>query len=112
MEPRTVPSADLLYCRACMQMRFFKNGQCEVCASPEGLAEAKARLSEATNWHQFGEGHDEDGWCCKRETELRDEVMALEMAAAPSRDLYKCKAQPTADPPQDCDWPVCGCEKT
>ncbi len=21
-----------------------------------------------------------------------------------------CKAQPTADPPQDCDWPNCGCD--
>ena len=21
-----------------------------------------------------------------------------------------CKAQPTADPPQDCDWPWCGCD--
>jgi hypothetical protein len=23
---------------------------------------------------------------------------------------WKCKAQPTADPPQDCDWPHCGCD--
>jgi hypothetical protein len=23
---------------------------------------------------------------------------------------WKCKAQRTADPPQDCDWPVCGCD--
>jgi hypothetical protein len=21
-----------------------------------------------------------------------------------------CKAQPTADPPSDCDWPACGCD--
>ena len=35
---------------------------------------AKARLDEATNWHQYGAGHDDDGWCCQRETELRDEL--------------------------------------
>lgn len=23
---------------------------------------------------------------------------------------FKCKAQPTADPPQDCDWPFCNCD--
>jgi|SRR5580693_1235653 hypothetical protein len=23
---------------------------------------------------------------------------------------WKCRARPTADPPQDCDWPVCGCD--
>lgn len=32
---------------------------------------------------------------------------ALEGNAAPS---WKCKAQPTADTPQDCDWPWCGCD--
>jgi hypothetical protein len=37
----------------------------------------KARISEATNWHQFGDGHDSDGWCCKREEELRNELWAL-----------------------------------
>ena len=25
-------------------------------------------------------------------------------------DKWTCKAQPTADPPQDCDWPYCGCD--
>lgn len=24
---------------------------------------------------------------------------------------FKCKAQPTADPPQDCGWPGCGCDE-
>ena len=42
---------------------------------------ARARLDEASRWHQFTEGHDDDGWCCKRESELRDELMALEYAA-------------------------------
>ncbi len=23
---------------------------------------------------------------------------------------WECKANKTADPPQDCDWPVCGCD--
>ena len=41
---------------------------------------ATARLEEATNWHQYGTGHDDDSWCCKREQELRDELMALESA--------------------------------
>ena len=44
------------------------------------LEVAKARLDEATNWHQYETEHDEDGWCCQREKGLRDEVMALEMA--------------------------------
>ena len=26
------------------------------------------------------------------------------------RGSWQCKAQRTADPPQDCDWPVCGCD--
>lgn len=26
------------------------------------------------------------------------------------RKDWKCKAQPTADPPQDCGWPDCGCD--
>lgn len=34
------------------------------------------------------------------------EVLAARAADAP----WKCKAQRTADPPQDCDWPVCGCD--
>lgn len=46
------------------------------------LEVAKARLNEATNWHQYGTQHDEDGWCCKRENELRDEVMVLEAGGA------------------------------
>ena len=45
------------------------------------LAELRARLDEASRWHQFTEGHDDDGWCCKRESELGDELMALEYAA-------------------------------
>jgi hypothetical protein len=44
------------------------------------LIEAKVRLEEAMNWHRFDKVHDDDSWCCKREKELRDEVMALEMA--------------------------------
>lgn len=48
----------------------------------EGVLEiAKAHLEEATNWHQYGPKHDEDGWCCQRENELRNEVMALEHTA-------------------------------
>ena len=23
---------------------------------------------------------------------------------------WKCQARRTADPPQDCDWPTCGCD--
>ncbi len=23
---------------------------------------------------------------------------------------WRCKANPCADPPQDCDWPNCGCD--
>jgi hypothetical protein len=23
---------------------------------------------------------------------------------------WRCPAKPTADPPQDCNWPVCGCD--
>lgn len=24
--------------------------------------------------------------------------------------IWRCKANRTADPPQDCDWPFCGCD--
>lgn len=49
------------------------------------LRVAKARLDEATEWHQYNTQHDDDSWCCKRESELRDDVMALE-AALPSKE--------------------------
>lgn len=39
---------------------------------------ARARVEEASCWHQFGEGHDVDGWCCAREKELGCQLMALE----------------------------------
>ncbi|SRR6266576_1619368 len=39
---------------------------------------ARVRLEEATNWHRFDKAHDDNSWCCQREKELRDEVMALE----------------------------------
>jgi len=45
--------------------------------------QTEAQLSEAQNWHRFNKDHDDDGWCCQREEELRDEVMALDQAAAP-----------------------------
>lgn len=31
-------------------------------------------------------------------------------ARASARDEWKCRANRTADPPQDCDWPLCGCD--
>ena len=52
----------------------------------EALVISKTRLDEAMNWHQYGTGHDDDSWCCKREQELRDEVMALEMAVPCSNE--------------------------
>jgi hypothetical protein len=33
-----------------------------------------------------------------------------ELAAARELGPWKCKANPTADPPQDCDFPFCGCD--
>ena len=30
--------------------------------------------------------------------------------AEAARISWRCKAQRTADPPQDCDWPLCGCD--
>ena len=30
--------------------------------------------------------------------------------AVSSEPAWKCKANPTADPPLDCDWPFCGCD--
>ncbi len=30
--------------------------------------------------------------------------------AAPETSAFRCKANRTADPPQDCDWPHCGCD--
>src|SRR6266852_8572165 len=56
--------------------------------------QAEARLSEATNWHRFDKEHDDDSWCCQREKELRDEVIALaqEPATAPApAKLHECR---------------------
>jgi hypothetical protein len=33
-----------------------------------------------------------------------------ELTAKLAEATWKCKAQPTADPPQDCGWPDCGCD--
>ncbi len=49
---------------------------------------------------------------------LRDALAAhkrsMEIAPRPERTYsaegWKCKANRTADPPQDCDWPHCGCD--
>lgn len=30
--------------------------------------------------------------------------------AAPAPQGWQCKAKPTADPPQECGWPTCGCD--
>jgi hypothetical protein len=53
-------------------------GDRAMAGASEVLNVAKARLEEATNWHQFGKEHDEDGWCCKREADLRNTVMAIQ----------------------------------
>lgn len=34
----------------------------------------------------------------------------LSTVSVQSGITFKCKARKTADPPQDCDWPVCGCD--
>jgi hypothetical protein len=40
-------------------------------------------------------------------TRLARAALAAAQAVAPE---WKCKAQWTADPPQDCNWPFCGCD--
>jgi hypothetical protein len=63
-------------------------GDRAMASASEVLNVAKARLEEATNWHQFGKEHDEEGWCCKREADLRNTVMAIQqLQEAPTVDL-------------------------
>jgi len=38
----------------------------------------------------------------------RERALRAEKRVAP--EPFTCKAQRTADPPQDCDWPTCGCD--
>ena len=57
---------------------YPSGGDRAMAGASEVLNVAKARLEEATNWHQFGKEHDEDGWCCKREADLRNTVMAIQ----------------------------------
>ena len=43
---------------------------------------------------------------CSFHSQVSEERAALVAAAQP----WKCRAQPTADPPQDCNFPFCGCD--
>jgi hypothetical protein len=68
----------------------------------EESSEAAARLDEATNWHQFSPTHDEDGWCCKREQELRDEVMARALGGGKQE---KREGEKSVSQKQSARWP-------
>jgi len=38
------------------------------------------------------------------------DVVAVAPNLAGRRAEFTCKARRTADPPEDCDWPTCGCD--
>ena len=38
------------------------------------------------------------------------ELDALIARLPPAETYFICKARKTADPPQDCNWPFCGCD--
>jgi hypothetical protein len=73
--------------------------------TPENAVLAMLDLCGELGGRQSGESH---------AVFLRRLIDALIAAQAklslPTAAPWKCKAQPTADPPQDCDWPVCGCD--
>jgi hypothetical protein len=86
------------------------------------MMEQQVYILIRTDFPAFGEQFDNQEAADKRMWELNEnpfwqnklEIRRIQLdhpdTAVPSTDLYKCKAQPTADPPQDCDWPVCGCD--
>ena len=51
-----------------------------------------------------------DPMCPRVRQEMADAILAL--VGEVERERWKCKASATADPPQDCDMPFCGCDPT
>jgi hypothetical protein len=39
-----------------------------------------------------------------------NDALRARLAHLEGERAFKCQAQNTADPPQDCDWPFCGCD--
>jgi len=81
----------------------------------ESLETSEAEIAQDAADALFG-----DGTCADEPTrsakQLLAQIGAMEwitasaLASSEGPSQWKCKAQPTADPPQDCDWPVCGCD--
>jgi hypothetical protein len=71
-------------------------------------AELIARLKD---WRRWG-GISLDQWQCAK-VDIAAAAAALAAQAQEIERLkptWKCRAQRTADPPQDCGWPDCGCD--
>lgn len=61
-------------------------------------------MSEVTvQWQHF---------CKKRNQYLAmpTSLDCMDCGARAPRQLPECRAKRTADPPQDCNWPLCGCD--
>jgi hypothetical protein len=81
------------YCRTVFPDSVITCGNCTVAAAIRALAPEAA---DAPRGMMISDS---------RKQEKHEQLMATHPAP-----VWKCKAQPTADPPQDCDWPTCGCD--
>lgn len=76
---------------------------------PVSLADELRKLGEQLKdsycGHQMGHCT-----CQTGRNQAAKELSALLAQHAVAEPPWKCKANRTADPPQDCDWPGCGCD--
>lgn len=71
------------------------------------LSRLRDRIQAHESYCQFNKPNC-DGTDGCRDIELMREAAAV--LATPRAPSFKCKARASADPPQDCDWPFCGCD--
>lgn len=73
--------------------------------SLEAFKQLAAKWRAAEKQWQAAPDDDIPGFCYRR---FADELEAV-IDKVPSPQ-FQCGARKTADPPQDCDWPFCGCD--
>lgn len=76
----------------------------------DALHDLLARLSEIEQERDVLEESRRDLLANYASVRTAYEASVLAFSDLQRERTWKCKAQLTADPPQDCDWPSCGCD--
>jgi flagellar biosynthesis/type III secretory pathway protein FliH len=94
-----------------------KNSYTPVTYSGEGAATRSSEL-ERQIMDSTVPKNEREWWAAREIERLRERADEHEAAMQKAfnsgfqadRPSFRCCAQRTADPPQDCDWPTCGCD--